>query len=342
MISFDTIKFSLPNASEYFRVNSNDAFRELKEYYQGEERITRSLKDKTNTIGLSRVLHKASADILEIELSSKLLLDDYHRGISSNTFDRLIDSLDNEIFSLSGEWHSKAILHRADASTFIKPKNLDLTLTQLDILRLNKKVLVRRYPTIGKAQTISFEGKSARNKFYLSVYNKFDELNRRENRKFCELVGAKYVSQFIGKLRVETKLNKHSDIKQYLEVDNGELDNVVYLTDALSSKAKPIKKAFEYVVQPQASLFESDNFFMNSDVSLNHKESKYGRRGIIEKLEYDLDAITSYISMHLSQGTNKSKYIRLYKQEIGEMINEQKGKVEVIEEMRQLLEQVAI
>lgn len=340
MIAFDTIKFTLPNASESFDIKNENAFKFTSSSYQGEYDKVSSLKDKASLLGISRVVHKHRSDTLEIEFSSKLLLENYHKGISLDTFDQLRENFDNDIFSLYGEWEKRAIIHRADASTFIQPKNLDTTLNQLDILRLNKKLRVTRYPTIGKAQTISFQGKANRNKFELKVYDKFIELNRSANRKFCDKVGAKYISYFIGKARVETKLNSHKDIKSYLEIDNGKLDNVVYLSDILESRAKPIQKSFEYIIKPQESLFDQDIYFMDPNIPLNQKQAKYGRRGIIKILNFDMEAISSYIAMHLAENTSKSRYLKAYREEMAEMIVEEKGKVEVINEMRELLKAV--
>lgn len=338
MNSVDTIKFVIPGASQFLRMNTD--------YWQAGMR-----KDKTfvevgiKEFGIASAIYQDQIDECVIELSSKIMGVDYFNGISLNSFDNLKDKLSKlKAFQLTGQWQDVAIVRRVDVCKNIKPTSLEKTIQALNSLRMNSRYRVQILPATGNPSTVIFHGIAESNRTYFKFYDKQKELLRATNKEFMMANGGyKFVDQFNGILRCETKLYR-TEIKEQMKPKIMSITKEPMLISTLESKENVLMKQFDKIKKPQVKFF-SDPILDDPELSANDAIDEIGFLGIIERYKSDMNAIDAWLKEKKDMQSSSSFY-RMRNKFKERILNQENRKcsfqaLERLDEIEQLLQVAA-
>ncbi|MBR6179591.1 MAG: hypothetical protein IKR05_10915 [Prevotella sp.] len=181
---------------------------------------------------------------LTLEFSSKVLKEDYPKLISRETIEDCLDRI-NQLGICQID--TQGILQTGCITSMDITTDVDLDLTPIVLDTLNERVgNYRRYKWAHyEKEGISFtrDVKSKNCKESLILYNKNKELQRSDNSSFLNSLSNKYqvLDYFIGKTRFELSLDTPRKIKQYTNVKD------TYIWDVLNTTANPLLNVFDSI-----------------------------------------------------------------------------------------------
>lgn len=288
-------------------------------------------KNKTlNTVGIKAIeVNRTSQEIL-LELSAKVLKDQYYKLINENTIEECLGNVNqsNAIKLNVNNFIDSAEVLRCDVTTNLQiTKNINDYLNILNCLRQNNRYRVDQHKG---SIVFTHTGKTVRKR--MTFYDKYRELNEHKNKEFVELIKPATVTQFKNVLRCEQNISKHKDIRDRLGIKN------ITLGEVLRSKVNANFDLFSEIRDTNGQLELFSNRY--EGMRLSEMEKRLGRENIIKQCNYDIQLIKQFLSFKLSNG-NKDLYYYLnnhYKPLLFEMrTNNTDTELQLLEEIKGLL-----
>lgn len=213
---------------------------------------------------------------MTIEFSSKILLDDYPKLITSHTFRKCLENIEFlGICSLDID----SILQDSHFTKLHVTKDIlfELTDTNLDILNSlvtnYRRFKWKHYEKEGITFTKDVKSKDCKEQ--LTVYNKGKEILLAKNQKFLSKLNSpsKVIQYFNDKTRVEVALENTNKIMDYLDVPDTHIKNI------FSSTENPILYQFNRIFGHMESdkdikLSSQDEFFLSKTIMFYNYELK--------------------------------------------------------------------
>jgi len=241
----------------------------------------------SNTVGLKSVVIDRIKDNVCIEMSAKVLLNDYIRGLNINTISDAINNINkgNEIRFNSTFLDSAEIL-RADVTDNIKPLQYsEQFYSSLSTIPIAKKYhidLYNRKNNLG----IVFKGNQKTVRDRMIIYDKCTDIAN--DRKFGKYVNThKILNDFKGIARVESNHSQFKQIKKFYDSRN--------LIDILSSDVKLNYDIFSRITA-RADSIELSLFNEFEGMKWNKIKEYLGYKGIIEMFDYDIQSIELFVA----------------------------------------------
>lgn len=244
---------------------------------------------KENGKGLNSFTIIPHLEMVDIQISAKILREDYYKGIGKETIKRVVSEIENrgvaEIIDTS-EFITKSSVRRAD-NTFnvVVPNPIDEYYEAINLVASKAKLgKVTSYETDTSCTGIVL-GKETRKIQKLTIYNKLEEaLAISKSPKFRGLnygqtVEAEYGMKvedfdayFKDKLRVELRVNDFQKLRKFY---TKRTSGLVFVEDLLYSKNNAILYQYNQMVNEMATKSAID--FLN--LTMEERE-RYGLRDI--------------------------------------------------------------
>lgn len=287
--------------------------------------------------GVKNIVVDEIAGKVLIDLSAKVLRQDYKEGININTIDQLCSAL-NSTPTLKIDANTlidTAILHRADINQNLKTEgNIDTYLSVLAAMPINDKYK-QDYKDKPNNKGVTIWGKQKTFTERIIYYDKQVEISQRKAKGHFIKAGIDFVKlhkDFAGVLRVENNIQQHRKIRELCNVPDTKLLSV------LNSTANPnltiYDKVMSRVPQVDLSLWNED-----PDLHLFELERLIGRRDIIRRCNNDMSTIVKFLKSRYSAGSNIQKQIKIYRTELAAMykLEGRKQPIDYLNELRQMI-----
>lgn len=220
--------------------------------------------DDYQKVGLNQVTIDHLKGELQIDVSAKILKDQYHELININTLDRLMDEVNNSgvIGIDKGKFADKSGVHLCDTTVNI-PQFKDY-----DLQKSNK---ILKLASVGSGYTVQTPQRShtliyRKGSNWITIYDKPKDLMR--DKIFRSELGKDYSKVFmdhVNEYRMEQKLKNYKQMRDCFQINT---KGTPQLVEILNSNSKPLYKAFEKITYrtKQMDLFLHN---YNSDQSFN-------------------------------------------------------------------------
>lgn len=338
MITLDSIKIHAPcdlltdfNFERFKKTTDVDGARghTTKDRYYARGTITGLKSIEINNINQS----------LTLELSAKILLDDYSQLININNIERVFDTVNKSgLIAIDKTRINEFDVHSIDSTKNLKgvhrPKQY---FDNLMLIAQSPKYIKEAYRGTGdnKHKTgVVFRGKQKTFKERMLCYDKREELLH--EKKFLKSVNnpMQVVKDFYNVARIECNLTNYARIREYLQVPD---QNLIRILESQSTPNWTIWKRIKGAVVVQLELFNYPE-----TMKWHELVSYYGLRQICLDCQNDLSLIKDLIRKHTGVKTNVSPQMKKVKQVIQSLNNTGTGTDtetdnEVLQEFEQLL-----
>lgn len=274
--------------------------------HQTESEFNRQTTDKSvlrgsNTVGLKSVTIDRMKDNIVLEMSAKVLLNDYSRGLTVDTVEMAIANINRSgDIKLTPDFIGQADVLRIDVTDNIRPQltgsNFYKALASIPVAKKYHVDLFDTKTNLG----LVFKGNQKSIRDRMIIYDKQTDLIN--DSKFRKSVNThKVLNDFKGIARVESN---HSQFKQF---------NKFYGTRnliAILNSNYPLNHNIFDRITSRANDTELSLFGQFEGMKWNQIEKFIGRKGIIEMFNYDWSAIERFIRAY-----NRNNY-RSYKTEL--------------------------
>lgn len=275
MLSFDSMKLQaslIPSVSRMDRRNFRISKRTIEDQHGVSVGYDVTTKD---ILGLKSIRINEEKEIVQIELSGKILGKDYWKLINSDTIIQALDAINqNDCIIIRPEkFLESAIVHSIDVTQDIPVKGFFEVQEVLDALFMlrNKGFTVSPYEKQGIAITKIAKRNNCREVFY----NKQDEVLK--DKQLCQVCDIGY---FEGKIRSELNLRKYEYIRKYLGIEKS---RTIPLIQVLKSSKLPNLEFFTEFENPIPSLFEEIDEYKDFRIYQDRK----GWETIIKELNFE-------------------------------------------------------
>ena len=240
----------------------------------------------SNTIGLKSISIDRIKESVVVEMSAKVLLNDYSRGLNINTISDAIGNINkgNEI-TFNSTFLDTAEILRADVTDNIKPNQYTdkfySTLSSIPIAQKYHVDLYNRKNNLG----IVFKGNQKTIRDRMIIYDKCTDIAN--DKRFAKFVNThKILNDFKGVARVESN---HSQFKQLNKFYNSR-----NLVDVLNSDLKLNHNIFSRITA-RAESIELSLFSEFEGKKWNDILKYIGYKGLIEMFDYDIKSIELFL-----------------------------------------------
>lgn len=307
MISADSIKLKIP-LSAMKAIKSPTRWEDIEKRKGG--RVLSMKKEIRNVaVGCNRIVVDRSNENVMVDISAKILGEDYHKLISIDSIGQVCDKI-NQIGVIefdSNQLINQSKMLRVDFCNDIQlSENVEEYFPQLLGIRPNRKYHVSRYKA-KRNQGVAINGTQRSFKERMILYDKHLEL--KSNKKIRRVLTDKRIDEkFSGVMRIESNHARLKQIRDYARTSDTNLISV------LSSSEKPNYTLFnkmtkQYVNSNIVTLMPGEKLFK--------VEKIIGRRQIISELNYDMDAITEFLRRRIKG--NVSDYKKQYRDLLTQM-----------------------
>lgn len=247
---------------------------------------TEKLLLENKTIGMHHLIIDETNQSIKLKVSSKLLGSNYHKGISINTLEQLIEEINNSGLKLDTNFinHSKvnSMDVKSDLRLNSKPSKYIHSLNSL----ISPKFTKAKYP-----EGISFNENIKQTKIRLLAYDKNLEFsnNRILYKKYPVLK-----NEFENILRIESRLSSRATIRKYFKTND--------LIEILK------KEKLNYIILNKIiNQQKIKEVFVNTYCMSNSEEKNFGQVYYLNKLyNGDFQNIMNHVKNKLSKKTNSS------------------------------------
>ena len=335
MIRLDSIKIHAP--ADVLKDRNIDFFRFDR---GGAEADGKVQKDKLiaygGIVGLKSIQIDNVKQDLQIELSAKILGDDYFNLININTIEQVFDTINRTgIIEIDKADIPLFSLHSADCTKNIKGRyKPNEYMDNLNLMPQNTKYQKTAYRGTGenKHKTgIVFAGKQKTFKERMIVYDKREELKK--EKQFLKSVSRPLVTlnQFMNVTRVECSFTSYQRIREFFGTD-------LNLINVLQSDKNPAFKVYSRIKGNANIQLELFNY--PETMSWHQLVTFYGGRQICIDCNSDLSVIKDLIRKHTGEKTGISYQVQQMKRimnMIGDIETGTKTDNEVIADFEYLL-----
>jgi len=339
MIRIDSIKLQVSNDS--IKDYKPDQFLRSLAFDSNNNEVSNKLYLQNQYLGIKNIVINQRNESTELEISSKLLKENYKDLINKNNIELVVNRInDTGVIEFDrNEFIDSALIHHLDITNNLKPeRSLEKICRDLHIYSVASKYKLDK--AISNTGLV-VNGRAKTNNERMIFYDKFEELNKptKANRILRNEID---INDFCGVLRVESNLKKFKNIRNAFNLKT--LDRI-YLKDILISDEKinynMFNKMFDLNTEElDVSLLNQKKVFINlldSKIKgFSNLERLIGRRQIVVNCDYDLDEIRKVIQERV-KGNIRSYYIPIYKKLIKQMRSEIIGDLTSINELRELL-----
>lgn len=258
-----------------------------------------------------------------IQLSAKILKDNYFQLININTIEQVLDAINStNALVIDNSKADQLFVHSADFTKNVTCSYLPGQVIDACKTITNDRYMVETYKGSkdNKNKTgIVFRGKQKTFNERLIIYDKETELKK--DTKFLKEVHKplELLRQFSNVTRTEINVTSHRKIKELCKTDNN-------LMNILQSKQVPVYTLFNKIKHfdyKQLEIFNYPDYY-----KLYMIEKIEGRKNIIQKLNYDPELVRDFLKKVLGS-KNVSRYVKEYSQLITEMKMNENGSVEL-------------
>jgi hypothetical protein len=244
----------------------------------------------TNSFGFENVSINETFNCVNLKFSSKILNENYYKGICLETLDQIIDELGRQGLKLDPAflYDSKIkMIHITDDVSVSKPPAIYIN-------ALNNLIAPKFYKTIYD-EGIVFKEAIKNESLYITIYGKEFQISR--DRRFFKAY-PKQIDYFVNKLRVETKLSTSKTIAKYLKS---------FTLPEILETASPNLNFLDKVIANQLtypSIFCLENLTSTEERNFIYTNYLYGL------YNGNRNEIVKHIKNRLSKGTNPSYQIK--------------------------------
>lgn len=307
----DTVKLQLP-AERPGRVNVSRLDRRT--IVSADTRETDTWYEAQNlTHGFKRLRYKPDTGPT-LELSAKVLLDAYPKGLGLDTLERAAYEITRTgAIRLTADELAGAVVARADvtANLDVGRERVPAYLSALRILQANP-----RYRFIEHAGTVTFSSRAKRASHRLTAYAKGKELELARNSEFIKAAGMGVYNALAGSLRVERNARSHSAVRECAGRESGR----VTLLELLQGERQPVADLFDRIQAGTSvrTLFDEVEQMKAAGLKFYQIEKQLGQRTIIEQCSGDLDTVRELIKRCVKG--NVSRYVNQYRDVLASML----------------------
>lgn len=245
--------------------------------------------------GVKNIIINRSSGNTMIEISAKILNEDYLEGINLNQLDRVVDTINNSnLISLSSNALDDAEVLRGDINKNIEMENVRDAIDALKLGKTNSKFLVTDYNTSAN-NGIVFQGKQTSYKNRQIYYNKHIEMAAGKNQEFIQSIPnqEKFLKSLKHILRVEQNITSKKLMRQQFGIDENKLLSI------LKSSSNPVLDRHQKIMKhaKQSELFKYVDKYDKVQEVINH----FGYEGILRKCNNKLDVAEDFIRLFKSK-----------------------------------------
>lgn len=264
---------------------------------------------------------------LTMEFSSKVLLDDYPKLITPNTFKQCIENINKlgictlDVGAIANDCYFSAI----DITNDIDCKLTDNVLDSLNLCVNNYRRYKWEHYKDGIQYTKDVVTKSCQES--ILIYDKEKEIGLGKNTKFLSLLknAQNVIDYFKGKTRIEMTLNTPKKICDLLNIENTHISNI------FKSKVNPLLTQFNKIFGEGE--IENKHYITNyEDYSMQAIIKQHD--GNLKKIELEMKDLNVYSS---SSRTGLSKRMKKMKQLHTEIYNRTHNSTHILTKIRQKL-----
>ena len=297
-------------------------------------------------IGLHRIDIDNLYHAIKIQLSSKILKENYFDLININTIENVVDNinLNPAIQFDKNKFIENALLLKADVTDNLPVKDsISRYIESLYFYRLNHKYKIDSY----KDESIIFKRDVKSYKERIIFYDKMTEIQKDKN-LMDVLLRKKKLKLFQNILRCESNIVSFKSLRDSFGIVNCNYEQptinnqsrkYVSLIDVLKSERNVNLKLLDEITtynMPQL-LFE----YENTDIDFYRIEKIEGRKRIIELCNYDINIVMEFVKSKMKGRLTNPKYRKEYKELISSMLQKKgidlKKESEYITEIKELL-----
>jgi hypothetical protein len=285
-------------------------------------------------IGFKRVSYNSKKSEAILELSAKVLKDQYFELINKNTIERVfseVNKISPVTFDIQKAIDTTRVLSMDCTNNLIMLNEPADYLSALNQIRSNEKYNVTDYKAPGnKGIVIAGKQKTFKERqiFYVK---KLDILRDKEFKK--EPYFEALIFQHKSVLRAESNFSSLARIRNFARSTN-------LLKDILTSTANPNLSMFEKITKRnnEFQLYLELENGRYAGMNLNEIEKRIGRENIIKQSNFDINLVIQFVNKARGKGSHNWKIIKEYRNILSEIMPTE-GKLatlrnEMIEEIR--------
>lgn len=278
----------------------------------------------TGVVGLHGITANRMSQIVKIDLSSKLLKEQYYEMINVNTVDRLVNEINKtSLLKVSpADFWKYAGVGKMDTTLNVKPEgSLESIFSGLACLPVTDNYNVTSYNRPGNKGVV-FAGRQKTFKERQIFYDKLLDVQR--DRKLQKVVPySKLYEQFKDTLRIETNFTSYSTIRKYCGLRSNSRQAWPLLSEVLISAFNPNVAVFDKITRKVKDI-DLQMFQTWEGMKLYEIEKLEGRKTIIQILNFNMVAIAAFIRSRVKGDVYH--YIRKYR-EVLKAMNVTEGRV---------------
>ena len=251
-------------------------------------------------IGLNNIdiVHERHIDI---EISGKILGENYKEGICSNTLPYVVDKI-NDMSGIGitiDDILTKSVVKKYDSTYNIEVDEKDNIKDYISSLYYSSVGGLKAYSDDYGEESVIF-GKRTQKKQRMIFYDKLKELQSPKNRTIFTQYKDRYYTDFQGVLRVENNIANYSILKRLFEIEK---KGGVTLAEIFNSKVNTIKKQLTNFIDVKTSqkvLFKIDD--MDSMLGFREAAKRFYIKELLKTFKGDVPKVQKVIQQKHFKG----------------------------------------
>jgi len=263
-----------------------------------------SITSKELPVGVSGITIDNMRQCAKINTSAKILGENYLDGINKNTYNQFIDSINqlgiveldkNKVFE-QGIFHNIDTTNNVDMSSLYDlDKDWTNILGYLEVAKLNNKFDVDPYQTKYN-QGIVYKGNQKTDKNRLTMYRKYLDLKKADNKHFLKSISnpIAFLNSTKNILRVEGNHTSHRAIKTRMKIET------IRVGDVLTNGTNYNPYMLDKITQPhrQNQLLMVFNDYNPNEHQIQDVIQLEGIKNIIRMANYCEHTLKQFVKMY--------------------------------------------
>lgn len=275
------------------------------------------MTDKMTLRGIDHGFSSFEVDTLKNEVtlnvSAKILGNDYRDGISKNNIDLVADLINGYGFAeIKTDALLRSKIRRVDPNINIEVSDIQKCVSSVvQHAAVNRNYLTKHFARCGRDATLGYQ--SVRDvKSYKERQIGYSKVLDSKSKSFWKAY-PKALGRFTPKtLRIESNIEQHSQIRKLFAVPD------VILGQVLNSSENVNAKIFDRIITIGTQMVLFSDHFQNC--SLPKIVDEIGYRGLFEMYNYDLVEVKRWIRLQFPKST-RSYYYKIVTKAYQEMMN---------------------
>ena len=312
MVNLDSIKLLVSNDTIDFISKDGQIDKGIFKGIKNKDKVN---FDKIGIRGLNRISIDKLSNTTTIEVSAKILKQNYFEGINKNTLNEVIDNINshNIVKFNSNNLIDKATILRMDVTDNVKIKLLNRsvlyqTLSTIPLPKVIQTTLNNTKQNLG----VTWKGTQTSLKDRMIAYDKAIQLKFKDKSLHKTDYCNKVMNDFKDVVRFEQNIVTLEAIRGYYKTNN--------LKDVLTSDVKANYLKFDKMTRNNKELVLFDDEFYG----MNFKQirNRLGDERIIDMHNFDWNRILNFIKIH-----NKNNWHRYQKElkDVFKILQQKKG-----------------